>query len=252
MGRILFLGTGTSTGVPQIGCRCEVCRSADAHDHRLRTSALLETGGRRLLMDCGPDFRQQMLAHGITWLSAVLLTHEHYDHVGGMDDLRPFGDMDVYAEGRVLEAVRRVMPYCFAPHPYPGVPRIELHEVRPYEAFDVQGLRVMPVRLMHACLPILGYRIGNVAYLTDVKTLDERAVEQLGGLDVLVLNALRRKEHLSHLSLDESLALAHRIGAKKTFLIHMSHEIGLHEAVQRQLPDGVVLAYDGLEAEIAE
>ena len=252
MGRILFLGTGTSTGVPQIGCRCEVCRSADAHDHRLRTSALLETGGRRLLMDCGPDFRQQMLAHGITWLSAVLLTHEHYDHVGGMDDLRPFGDMDVYAEGRVLEAVRRVMPYCFAPHPYPGVPRIELHEVRPYEAFDVQGLRVMPVRLMHACLPILGYRIGNVAYLTDVKTLDERAVEQLGGLDVLVLNALRRKEHLSHLSLDESLALARRIGAKKTFLIHMSHEIGLHEAVQRELPDGVVLAYDGLEAEIAE
>ena len=252
MGRILFLGTGTSTGVPQIGCRCEVCRSADAHDHRLRTSALLETGGRRLLMDCGPDFRQQMLAHGITWLSAVLLTHEHYDHVGGMDDLRPFGDMDVYAEGRVLEAVRRVMPYCFAPHPYPGVPRIELHEVRPYEAFDVQGLRVMPVRLMHACLPILGYRIGNVAYLTDVKTLDERAIEQLGGLDVLVLNALRRKEHLSHLSLDESLALAHRIGAKKTFLIHMSHEIGLHEAVQRQLPDGVVLAYDGLEAEIAD
>ena len=252
MGRILFLGTGTSTGVPQIGCRCEVCRSADAHDRRLRTSALLETGGRRLLMDCGPDFRQQMLAHGITWLSAVLLTHEHYDHVGGMDDLRPFGDMDVYAEGRVLEAVRRVMPYCFAPHPYPGVPRIELHEVRPYEAFDVQGLRVMPVRLMHACLSILGYRIGNVAYLTDVKTLDERAIEQLGGLDVLVLNALRRKEHLSHLSLDESLALAHRIGAKKTFLIHMSHEIGLHEAVQRQLPDGVVLAYDGLEAEIAE
>ena len=252
MGRILFLGTGTSTGVPQIGCRCEVCRSADAHDRRLRTSALLETGGRRLLMDCGPDFRQQMLAHGITWLSAVLLTHEHYDHVGGMDDLRPFGDMDVYAEGRVLEAVRRVMPYCFAPHPYPGVPRIELHEVRPYEAFDVQGLRVMPVRLMHACLPILGYRIGNVAYLTDVKTLDERAIEQLGGLDVLVLNALRRKEHLSHLSLDESLALARRIGAKKTFLIHMSHEIGLHEAVQRQLPDGVVLAYDGLEAEIAE
>ena len=252
MGRILFLGTGTSTGVPQIGCRCEVCRSADAHDRRLRTSALLETGGRRLLMDCGPDFRQQMLAHGITWLSAVLLTHEHYDHVGGMDDLRPFGDMDVYAEGRVLEAVRRVMPYCFAPHPYPGVPRIELHEVRPYEAFDVQGLRVMPVRLMHACLPILGYRIGNVAYLTDVKTLDERAVEQLGGLDVLVLNALRRKEHLSHLSLDESLALARRIGAKKTFLIHMSHEIGLHEAVQRELPDGVVLAYDGLEAEIAE
>ncbi len=252
MGRILFLGTGTSTGVPQIGCRCEVCRSADAHDRRLRTSALLETGGRRLLMDCGPDFRQQMLTHGITWLSAVLLTHEHYDHVGGMDDLRPFGDMDVYAEGRVLEAVRRVMPYCFAPHPYPGVPRIELHEVRPYEAFDVQGLRVMPVRLMHACLPILGYRIGNVAYLTDVKTLDERAIEQLGGLDVLVLNALRRKEHLSHLSLDESLALAHRIGAKKTFLIHMSHEIGLHEAVQRQLPDGVVLAYDGLEAEIAD
>ncbi len=252
MGRILFLGTGTSTGVPQIGCRCEVCCSADVHDRRLRTSALLETGGRRLLMDCGPDFRQQMLAHGITWLSAVLLTHEHYDHVGGMDDLRPFGDMNVYAEGRVLEAVRRVMPYCFAPHPYPGVPRIELHEVRPYEAFDVQGLRVMPVRLMHACLPILGYRIGNVAYLTDVKTLDERAVEQLGGLDVLVLNALRRKEHLSHLSLDESLALAHRIGAKKTFLIHMSHEIGLHEAVQRELPDGVVLAYDGLEAEIAE
>ncbi len=250
MGRILFLGTGTSTGVPQIGCRCEVCRSTDVHDHRLRTSALLEAGGCRLLMDCGPDFRQQMLAHGITWLSAVLLTHEHYDHVGGMDDLRPFGDMHVYAEGRVLEAVRRVMPYCFAPRPYPGVPCIELHEVRPYEPFDVRGLQVMPVRLMHACLPILGYRIGNVAYLTDAKTVDERAIEQLGGLDVLVLNALRKKEHMSHLSLDESLALARRIGAKKTFLIHMSHEIGLHDTVQRTLPDGVVLAYDGLEAEV--
>ena len=151
---------------------------------------------------------------------------------------------------RVLEAVRRVMPYCFAPRPYPGVPCIELHEVRPYEPFDVRGLQVIPVRLMHACLPILGYRIGNVAYLTDAKTVDERAIEQLGGLDVLVLNALRKKEHMSHLSLDESLVLARRIGAKKTFLIHMSHEIGLHDTVQRTLPDGVVLAYDGLEAEV--
>lgn len=247
MDRILFLGTGTSTGVPQIGCQCEVCRSTDTHDHRLRTSALIELNGTRLLIDCGPDFRQQMLTYDIRQLSAVLLTHEHYDHMGGLDDLRPFGNVDVYAETRVLDAVKRVMPYCFAEQPYPGAPRIALHDIQPYRLFDVCGLPVMPIRLMHARLPILGFRIQRVAYLTDVKTMDRQALQSLAGVDVLVLNALRKTEHPSHQTLDDALALVSEIRPAKTYLIHMSHDMGLHSKVQAELPAGVELAYDGLD-----
>lgn len=247
MNRILFLGTGTSTGVPQIGCQCEVCRSTDTHDHRLRTSALIELNGTRLLIDCGPDFRRQMLTHDIRQLSAVLLTHEHYDHMGGLDDLRPFGNVDVYAETRVLDAVKRVMPYCFAEQPYPGAPRMALHDIQPYRPFDVCGLPVVPIRLMHARLPILGFRVNRLAYLTDVKTMDRQARQALAGVDVLVLNALRKTEHPSHQTLDDALALVREIKPATTWLIHMSHDMGLHRVVQDELPAGVHLAYDGLE-----
>ena len=243
----LFLGTGTSTGVPQIGCKCEVCRSANPKDKRLRASVLITAGETSILIDCGPDFRQQMLANGIDSLSAIVLSHEHYDHVGGLDDIRPLGNMDIYAEKRVLKAVRRVMPYCFEENLYPGVPKIRLHEISENEEFRVGEIHIKPIRVMHQKLPILGFRIGNTAYLTDVKTINESVFEQLYGLDVLVLNALREREHISHLTLNEALQIVEKLKPKKAYFTHIGHEMGLHDEVNKRLPEGVELAYDGLK-----
>lgn len=246
--KITFLGTGTSTGVPEIGCRCEVCTSKDPRDWRLRTSVLVETEGKRILLDCGPDFRWQMIQSKTYRLDAVLISHEHYDHVGGLDDLRPFtrGEgVDVYAEENVAEAIRIRIPYVFREHKYPGVPKLELHDIDD-TPFVAAGLPVVPVRVMHGCLPILGYRIGNMAYLTDLKSLPEEEFAKLQGLDVLILTALRKGEHPTHESLDEALALIGRLRPKEAFLIHMSHRIGLHAEVEKKLPEHVHLAYDGL------
>lgn len=247
---ILFLGTGTSTGVPQIGCNCEVCSSENPKDKRLRTSVLISDGKTDLLIDSGPDLRQQLLTHHINHISAVLLTHEHYDHVGGLDDIRPLGDTDVYAEVRVLEAIKRVMPYCFGENKYPGVPLIRLHEIDENSLFEIGDFRIRPIRVMHANLPILGYRINSMAYLTDVKTIGDEVFDHLHGLDVLVINALQPKEHLSHLSLGEALRIAAKVNAKETYFIHMGHRIGLHDEVEEQLPVHVHLAYDGLKIRI--
>lgn len=249
--RIRFLGTGTSTGVPEIGCRCAVCTSGDSRDQRLRTSVRITTGGKNILIDCGPDFRQQMLPLHFEPIDGLLLTHEHYDHVGGIDDLRPFckfNDIQIYAEQMVADALRQRIPYAFAEHKYPGVPIIELNEIdsRP---FRVEGIEVIPVRLMHALLPIFGYRIANFAYLTDLKTIPEEEFPKLQGLDMLVMNALRIKEHISHQNLEQALENVRRIGAKRTYFVHMSHQIGLHKDVQAILPENVFLAYDGLEIE---
>jgi len=242
---LLFLGTGTSTGVPLIGCQCSVCTSTNKKDNRLRASVLFTEGSTQILIDCGPDLRQQLLSNRLNHLTAILLTHEHYDHVSGLDDVRPLGEAQLYAEKKVLNIIRRNMPYCFGENKYPNVPRIHLHEIDE-NAFYIDQLKVEPIRIMHAGLPILGYRIGNMAYLTDVKTIDDKAVEQLQNLDVLVLNALRIRPHIAHLSLNEALEVAARIGAKKTYFTHMSHDMGLHDAVNQLLPENIQLAYDGL------
>ncbi|MFA5047195.1 MAG: MBL fold metallo-hydrolase [Paludibacter sp.] len=244
--KILFLGTGTSTGIPQIGCRCKVCRSTDKKDNRLRASVLITEGTTQILIDCGPDLRQQLLTHGVNRLSAILLTHEHYDHVGGLDDVRPLGEAQLYAEKKVLNVIQRNMPYCFGENTYPGVPRIHLHQIDEKE-FQIENIKVQPIRVMHAKLPILGYRFGNIAYLTDVKTIEDNAIEQLQNLDVLVLNALRINEHISHLSLKEAIGMAKKIGARETYFTHMSHDMGLHDEVNQILPDHIQLAYDGLK-----
>ena len=243
---LLFLGTGTSTGVPQIGCKCDVCVSTHDKDKRLRASVLITVGNSKILIDCGPDFRQQILTHKVDFISAVLLTHEHYDHVSGLDDLRPFGKTEVYAEKKVINIIQRNMPYCFSENKYPGVPTIHLHEIDESE-FHIDNLKVQPIRLMHAKLPILGFRIGNLAYMTDVKTIDNKSIEQLKNLDVLVLNALRIGKHISHLSLSEALEIAEKIGAKETYFTHISHDMGFHELVNKALPEHVQLAYDGMK-----
>ncbi len=247
--KISFLGTGTSTGIPQIACKCKVCQSTDKRDKRLRASVLIECGEEKILIDAGPDLRAQLLAAGIVKLSGVLLTHEHYDHVGGLDDIRPLGEVAVYAETRVLHHIRKVMPYCFAEKLYPGVPRIVLCPVE-LDAFKVGSVEVQPIRVFHAKLPVLGYRIANVAYITDLKTISDSAIEQLQGLDVLVLNALRIDQHIAHISLSEAIELAEKIGARCTYFTHFSHDLGLHADVQKMLPENMFLSWDGLMLEV--
>jgi phosphoribosyl 1,2-cyclic phosphate phosphodiesterase len=242
---LLFLGTGTSTGIPQIGCKCKTCVSTDRKDKRFRASVLLSDGETKILIDCGPDIRQQFLAHDVNHISAILLTHEHYDHVGGLDDVRPLGSVKVYGEKQVLETIRRNMYYCFEKNKYPGVPKLQLSEIDT-RTFNINNIKIQPIRVMHAQLPILGFRINNIAYLTDVKTISEQAINQLKDLDILIINALRIKEHVAHITLQEALKTAAQIGAKKTYFTHMSHDMGLHEEAAHLLPPNHYFAYDGL------
>lgn len=253
--KISILGSGTSTGVPEIGCKCPVCTSSDPRDNRLRCSGLIETDGIRILIDCGPDFREQMIRlDDFKPLDGVLITHEHYDHVGGLDDLRPFcrfRDVPVYAERYTAERLRQRIPYCFAEQLYPGVPRIVLEEIVPDVPFVVSNqegnkVEVMPVRVMHGKLPILGYRIGRMAWITDMLTMPDSEYELLQGLDVLVMNALRLQPHYTHQNMQQALENAKRIGAKETYFIHMSHQIGLHAEAEKLLPPHIHFAYDGL------
>lgn len=248
--RMEFLGTGTSQGVPVIACTCDVCRSADPRDRRLRSSVRITAGGAELLIDAGPDLRQQALRSGMQRLDAVLLTHEHMDHVAGIDELRAFNfvqqqAMVLHGLPRTLDAVRHVYHYAFAEHRYPGVPELRLDPVGT-EAFHAAGIPVVPVEVMHDRLPVLGYRIGAMAYITDAKTIDARERSKLSGLDVLVVNALRIKPHHSHLNLEEALAIVAELRPKRTFFTHISHMLGRHEAIGGSLPDGVELAHDGL------
>ena len=250
--KLRFLGTGTSTGNPEIGCRCEVCTSSDERDRRFRSSVLVETEGKRILIDCGPDFRMQMLktleTDYFTDLDGVLLTHEHYDHVGGLDDLRAFcrnGALPVYAEDYVTEAIRSRLSYIFQKHKYPGIPNLTLIPVK-NQPFFISGIEIIPIRLMHGNLPIFGYRIGNYAYLTDLKTIPEEEFEKLKNLDVLVINALRIKEHIAHENLQQALDNIQKINPRRAYLTHLCHHFGLHSLMEQNLPENVFIAYDGL------
>lgn len=290
--KVTILGSGTSCGVPQIGCPCEVCTSSDPKDKRLRCSTLIEIHGRRILIDCGPDFREQMLRIDFQPLDAVLITHEHYDHVGGLDDLRPysvFGDVDVYAEKYCADHLMERIPYCFTPKEkrYPGVPAINLIEIEPHKPFivgdnlsepmkseyledyvcqkrdsilerrlqgkekgEIKTVEVMPIRVMHGKLPIVGFRIDNFAYITDMKTIPDSEYEYLQGVEYLVVNALRHKEHPSHQTIEDAIAFSRKVGAKETWFVHMSHHIKPHVREDALLPVGFHLAYDGLMIEI--
>ena len=260
--KLTFLGTGTSQGVPVIGCRCRVCTSTDRRDKRLRTSAMVEMHGVRLVIDAGPDFRYQMLRTGVRHIDGILFTHEHKDHTGGLDDVRAFNfvdypptihRVDLYAAPQTAACIRKDYDYAFARNKYRGVPEIELHEIDPSQPFRVAGIEIVPVSGHHSDrFTVTGYRIGALAYLTDFKTIDEAEIAKLHGLDTLVVNALRFAEHPSHFNVAEALALIRRVAPRRACLTHMSHEIGLHAETSIQLPEGVCLAYDGLTVEVAE
>lgn len=246
---ITILGTGTSCGVPVVGCQCEVCQSTHPKDKRLRCSILVETEQTRLLIDAGPDFRHQMLTQPFRRIDGILVTHSHYDHVGGMDDIRPyckFGKIEVYADATARKGMLEMLPYCFAEHRYPGVPQIGLNEINAGQAFTIGDIDVLPVQVMHGKMPILGYRFGAFAYITDMKSIAPDQAALLQGIDTLMVNALRfDRPHHSHQLVDDAIAFARSVGARRTLLTHMCHDIGLHDDVNRRLPSGFELAYDG-------
>jgi phosphoribosyl 1,2-cyclic phosphate phosphodiesterase len=248
--KITFLGTGTSQGIPVITCRCAVCTSKNFKDKRLRTSVLIETEDKTIVIDSGPDFRYQMLRAEATDLDAILFTHEHKDHVAGMDDIRPFNYMlhkniDVYAAPRVQEALKREFSYIFSNVQYLGLPRINLNTITG-APFQIGASTVIPLAVMHYKLPIYGFRIGDFSYITDAKTIPDETLVQLRGTRILVVNALQHTDHISHFSLQEALEFARKVGAEKTYLTHISHNLGRHEDVEQELPTGVFLAYDTL------
>ena len=251
--RITVLGSGTSTGVPQVGCRCAVCTSQDPRDRRLRCSSLFETATTRVMLDCGPDFREQSLHVPYKKIDGILVTHEHYDHVGGIDDLRPFcvfGDVNIYGEALVNQRLRERVPYCFREHLYPGVPKINLLDVEPGKKFMIGDLEITPLRVMHGKLPIVGYRLNNVVYITDMTSFPEDQWQLLEGCELLIENALRKEPHPSHQTVGDAIRFAERLNCPPTYLVHMSHSIGLHAQVSEDLPPYMHLAYDGLTLEI--
>lgn len=252
--KLTFLGTATSTGIPVLGCDCGVCHSADPRDHRLRCSSLITTdGGKHLLVDCGPDVRQQLLTHHNAPVDAVIITHSHYDHVGGLDDLRTLSYRDaaqIYCEPSVAADIRRLLPYCFNNSGYPNVPRLELNEIEPFREFKAADLTINPLRIIHGKLPILGFRIGTLAYITDATNIPDESLREIAGIDTLVINALRLTPNPTHMNLAEALDVISAVRPRKAYLIHMSHQMGLHAEASRRLPAGVSLAYDGLEIDI--
>lgn len=253
--RITFLGTGTSNGVPLVACPCEVCASSDSRDKRLRTSVMIETQGKNFVIDTGPDFRQQMLREKVTRLDAVLFTHEHKDHLAGLDEVRAFNfiqkrSMPVYATTRVQEAIRREFSYIFDNNDYPGIPRIDLHQLHTGVPFVVEGVEFLAFEVLHYQLPVIGFRTGGFSYITDANFIGDEVKELIRGSDVLVLNALRREEHISHFTLQQAIDLMNELKPARGYLTHISHQLGFHAEVEKELPDFVKLAWDGLVVEI--
>lgn len=250
--KLTFLGTGTSIGVPEMRCHCQTCMSTDPHDKRLRTSALIETDTTRIIIDCGPDFRQQALRADIEQLDAVILTHEHYDHVGGLDDLRPYctgTTMPVYAERNVIDHIMERMPYCFGNVNNPRVPVMNMQEIRPGVRFKAGDLDILPIRVWHGTIPIVGFRIGSLTYITDMKTIDEESFNLIKGTETLIVNALHTKEHPTHQNVRQAVLFAEKVGARETYFVHMSHRAGMHAIMNAKFPPHVQFAYDGLVLE---
>jgi phosphoribosyl 1,2-cyclic phosphate phosphodiesterase len=247
--KLTFLGTGTSQGVPVIACDCEVCQSVDFHDKRLRSSVHIEVDGLSLVIDTGPDFRQQMLRERIKRLDAVIFTHEHKDHTAGLDDIRSFNflqqmDMPVYASTEVITQLKREFSYIFADHKYPGVPLVDV-KLLDGKPFTIDQTTITPINVMHFKLPVFGFRIGDFTYITDANYISEEEKEKIKGSKVLVLNALQKTPHISHFTLDEAISLAQELKADQTYFTHISHKLGTHRDVSAQLPENIYLAYDG-------
>ena len=250
MSELIFLGTGTSQGVPMIGCRCEVCRSTDSRDKRLRASAFVRYKGLELLIDAGPDFRQQMLREGISHLDAILLTHNHKDHTGGLDDIRAFNYLEkkateIYCERYVEDSLRMEYSYAFAENRYPGAPEWNVHRIDD-SPFNINGIDIVPIRGRHFKLPVLGFRLGDLAYCTDMNHIPEEEFDKLQGLEHFIINCVRRGRHISHFSLEGALAVAERVGARHTWLTHLSHQLPTYKELVSELPEGVLPAFDGL------
>ncbi|MDR2293191.1 MAG: MBL fold metallo-hydrolase [Prevotellaceae bacterium] len=248
--KITFLGTGTSQGTPVIGCNCKICKSTDARDKRLRSSVLIETHDRKILIDAGPDFRQQMLSAGITNLDAILITHAHFDHIGGLDDVRALNyirqkAVDIYVETRVQKALSRIFYYAFDTIKYPGVPEFTFHKINE-NSFNVVNVKITPVRAYHRRLPVLGFKIDNFCYITDANRIAPKELKKMQYTDTVVINALRREKHLSHFCLSEALEIIDKIKPRQAYLTHISHQLDLHSGLEKELPENVFVAFDGL------
>ena len=252
--KITFLGTGTSQGVPIIGCQCEICRSKDGKDKRLRSSILIEDDGQTFVIDTGPDFREQMLRENVRRLDAAIYTHEHRDHIAGLDDIRGFNfvmnkAIDVYADSNVENAIRKMYPYIFSEEKYPGIPEINLHHIDG-KPFTIGTTKFIPIQVMHHKLPVWGYRIGNFTYITDANFIAKAEKEKIKGSEILVLNALRKEKHISHFTLEEAITMARELAVQQVYLTHISHQLGKHADVEKELPEGIHLAYDRLVLEV--
>lgn len=252
--KITFLGTGTSQGVPLIACTCEVCTSEDPRDKRLRTSILVECEGISMVVDTGPDFRQQMLREKVKKLDAVVFTHEHKDHIAGLDDIRAFNfilkrKIDVYASDRVQDAIRREFAYIFSDTKYPGIPEIELHTIQ-NKPFEIQGIPIIPIEVLHYKLSVFAFRFGDFVYITDANAISQQEKKKIVGCKILVINALRRQAHVSHFTLQEALDLIAELKPEKAYLTHISHQLGKHSNIEKELPNGVFQAYDGLQIQL--
>ena len=248
--RVTLLGTGTSQGVPVIACQCDVCHSTDGRDNRLRSAIMIEEGSTRVIVDVGPDFRQQMLRQKVDNIDAILLTHEHADHIFGLDDIRSFNwirksAMDVYCEPRVQNNLKSIFNYVFATQKYPGTPQMNLIDLDS-NAITIGSLTVQPIRVYHYQLPVYGFRMGNFAYLTDFNSIEDHELDKLAGVEILVICSLRKTSHISHLNLAEAIGLIERIKPRKAFLTHMSHEMGKHQDLLAELPAHIEPGYDGL------
>ena len=251
--KLTFLGTGTSMGVPVVTCHCRVCQSTDWHDRHLRTSALVTTDeGKNILIDIGPDFREQMLREHVSHLDGILITHAHRDHVGGLDDIRPFNyvqnqKMNIYCNAKARATIERDYHYIFAPHPFPGLPEANLHELSGDEEFEVADIRVTPIKAMHKDLPVLGFRLGNLVYVTDANYIPTKEMDKMKNADVVVINALRKEKHFSHFCLPEALDIIKQIQPREAYITHVSHEMGLYAEESPTLPPNVFFAYDSLQ-----